>query len=48
VDAIPAPELRRLVTAAIESHVDSTALARIQRIEAAERETLMQLAANFR
>jgi hypothetical protein len=40
VDAIPAPELRRLVADAIESHIDAGALERILAIEAAERETL--------
>ena len=44
VDAIPAPELRRLVGAAIERHIDPAALARIKLIEGAERETLAMIA----
>lgn len=44
VDAIPAPELRRLVGSAIESHIDPAALERIKLAEAAERETLASMA----
>ena len=47
VDAIPAPELRRLVSTAIESHVDRDALARLLLVEEAERDTLASLAAGL-
>ena len=48
VDAIPAPELRRLVGTAIESHLDPTDLERLLVLEAAERETLADLASTIR
>jgi hypothetical protein len=48
VDAIPAPELRRLVAEAIESHIDQRELARLRQIEEAERDTLASLAGGFR
>jgi hypothetical protein len=44
VDAIPSSTLRRLVRACIESHINQRALARTLRVEAAERETLDQIA----
>lgn len=40
LDAIPANELRRMVEACIIQHVNQSELQRIERIEAAERETL--------
>lgn len=40
VDAIPAPVLRRMVEEAILRHVDDDELAALERIEAAERETM--------
>jgi hypothetical protein len=43
VDAIPPTVLRGLVKECIEKHVDRRALARTQRIEAAERETLVTI-----
>jgi hypothetical protein len=48
VDAIPAPELRRIVAEAIESHMEASELARLQLIEEAERDTLARLADDVR
>ena len=48
VDAIPAPELRRLVSGAIRSHMDPADLERLLDVEAAERETLANLADTIR
>lgn len=40
VDAIPAATLRRMVSAAIEQHIDFEELRRLEEIEAQERATL--------
>ena len=48
VDAIPAPLLRQLVADHIQQHVDQGALDRLLGIEAAEAETLANLAAGMR
>jgi hypothetical protein len=47
VDAIPAPQLRRLVGAAIEAHIDPQELDRLRSIEEAERDTLRDMATSF-
>lgn len=47
VDAIPAPELRRLVTDAIVSHIDVDEMEGLQRVEDAERETMRTIAASL-
>ncbi|HEX8771733.1 MAG TPA: hypothetical protein VF711_13280 [Acidimicrobiales bacterium] len=44
VDAIPAPELRRLVADAIERHIEPGDLERITLIEQAERDALAAMA----
>jgi hypothetical protein len=44
LDAIPAPEIRRLVRDAIERHVDQHQLAVLQKIEAEERRQLLEMA----
>ncbi len=48
VDAIPAPVLRQLVASRIQAHIDQEALDRLLGIEAAEAETLANIAAGMR
>jgi hypothetical protein len=48
VDAIPPAELRNLVRACIEQHIDSKALRRTQTVEEAERATLQSVLENLR
>lgn len=47
VDAIPAPTLRAMVGDVIEAHVDRDALARLQLIEDAERDTLDEMVSMY-
>lgn len=47
VDAIPAPELRRLVANHIERHIDQEQLDRLLGVEAAESQTLANIAAGM-
>lgn len=47
LDAIPAPELRRMVSEVIEQQVDHGEIERLQRIEDGEREQLAQILANM-
>jgi hypothetical protein len=42
LDAIPPDDLRSLVQTAIEQHLPAGELARLQRIEEMERETMLQ------
>jgi len=47
LDAVPVQTLRNLCTQSISQHIDELALKQLQRIEAAERKTLMEVQANW-